>query len=60
MSGKTSSEWNEIFASSQARFPFGPVNNLASVFSDPQVLHNNMVVEMEHQTVGKIKQGKIL
>ena len=59
MSGKTSSEWNEIFASSQARFPFGPVNNLASVFSDPQVLHN-MVVEMEHQTVGKIKQGKIL
>jgi crotonobetainyl-CoA:carnitine CoA-transferase CaiB-like acyl-CoA transferase len=29
---------------------------LESVFSDPQVLHNNMVVEMDHEKIGKIKQ----
>ena len=56
MSNKTNSEWNELFFSARARFPFGPVNNLAAVFSDPQVVHNKMVVEMDHPTVGKIKQ----
>jgi hypothetical protein len=58
MSEKTNREWNEIFSSAQARFPFGPVNNLAAVFSDEQVLHNKMVVEMEHEKVGTIKQVK--
>jgi crotonobetainyl-CoA:carnitine CoA-transferase CaiB-like acyl-CoA transferase len=58
MSEKTNREWNETFSSAQARFPFGPVNNLAAVFSDEQVLHNKMVVEMEHEKVGTIKQVK--
>ena len=59
MSEKTNREWNEIFSSARARFPFGPVNNLAAVFSDEQVLHNKMVVEMQHEKVGTIKQVKI-
>lgn len=56
MSTRTNPEWNQIFNQGKARFPFGPVNNLENVFSDPQVLHNKMVVEMEHQEAGTIKQ----
>jgi len=32
-----------------------PVNNFDETFSHPQVLHRNMVVEMEHPTEGKIR-----
>ena len=34
----------------------GPVNHLPDVFSDPQVLHRRMVVEVEHPVAGKIRQ----
>ncbi len=34
----------------------GPVYNLAEVFGDPHVLHRQMVFEMEHPRLGKIKQ----
>jgi len=34
----------------------GPVNTLEEVFSDPQVLHRQMVVEAEHPISGKMKQ----
>lgn len=33
----------------------GPVNTLDKVLQDPQVIHNNSVLEMEHPTYGKIK-----
>jgi crotonobetainyl-CoA:carnitine CoA-transferase CaiB-like acyl-CoA transferase len=36
--------------------PAGPINNLADVFSDPQVLHREMYLEMPHPTLGCIKQ----
>ena len=36
--------------------PCGPINDLADVFSDPQLLHRQMYVEMTHPTLGKIKQ----
>lgn len=32
-----------------------PVNSYDGVFSDPQVLHNSMVIETEHPDVGPIK-----
>ena len=51
---KTNEEWDKIFA--KATFPNGPVNNLQQVFKDPQVVHNNMAIEMEHSTLGTIKQ----
>lgn len=32
-----------------------PVNEYPELFQDPQVLHNEMVIETEHEAVGKIK-----
>lgn len=40
---KTREEWIEIL--NGAGVPCGPVNNLAQAFSDPQVLHQEMVLE---------------
>ena len=39
-----------------ATVPCGPINDLADVFSDPQVLARGMYVEMPHPTLGSIKQ----
>ena len=36
--------------------PAGPINDLADVFADPQVLHRQMLLEMPHPTLGDIKQ----
>jgi len=35
--------------------PCGPVYNMEDIFSDPQALHRQMLVEMNHPTLGKIK-----
>ena len=32
----------------QAKVPCGPINNLAEVFADPQVLHRQMVQTFQH------------
>ncbi|WP_105104251.1 CaiB/BaiF CoA transferase family protein [Microbulbifer pacificus] len=40
---------------SDAHVPCGPINNLAQVFADPQVLARGMVVEQDHPTAGKVK-----
>ena len=40
----------------QHNVPAGPINDLADVFSDPQVLHREMLLEMYHPTLGAIKQ----
>ena len=40
----------------QHNVPAGPINDLADVFSDPQVLHREMLLEMPHPTLGAIKQ----
>ncbi|MAZ60296.1 MAG: formyl-CoA transferase [Chloroflexi bacterium] len=36
--------------------PAGPINDLADVFSDPQILHREMLVEIPHPTLKSIKQ----
>ena len=36
--------------------PAGPINDLADVFSDPQVLHREMLVEIPHPILKSIKQ----
>ena len=36
--------------------PCGPINDLADVFSDPQLLSRDMFLEIAHPTLGKIKQ----
>ena len=51
---KTRDEWFELL--SRNDIPAGKVYTLDEVFADPQVLHRQMVVEVEHPTVGKVRQ----
>jgi crotonobetainyl-CoA:carnitine CoA-transferase CaiB-like acyl-CoA transferase len=47
---QTTADWISILH--RQRIPCGPILNLQQVFSDPQVLHNGMVVEYDHPTAG--------
>ncbi|XP_067147327.1 succinate--hydroxymethylglutarate CoA-transferase isoform X2 [Apteryx mantelli] len=51
-SEKTAIKWLQLFEGSGV--PYGPINNMQQVFSDPQVLHNGLVMEMNHPTAGRI------
>ncbi|XP_064908070.1 succinate--hydroxymethylglutarate CoA-transferase isoform X3 [Columba livia] len=51
-SEKATIEWLQLFEGSGV--PYGPINNIQQVFSDPQVLHNGLVMEMNHPTAGRI------
>jgi crotonobetainyl-CoA:carnitine CoA-transferase CaiB-like acyl-CoA transferase len=46
-------EWLHLL--SEAQVPCGPINTLDRLFADPQVAARNMVVEMEHPTVGQLR-----
>uniref|UniRef100_A0A8C5W4T1 Succinyl-CoA:glutarate-CoA transferase n=1 Tax=Microcebus murinus TaxID=30608 RepID=A0A8C5W4T1_MICMU len=46
------SKWLYVFEGSG--IPYGPINNMKNVFAEPQVLHNGLVMEMKHPTVGEI------
>ncbi|XP_069140214.1 succinate--hydroxymethylglutarate CoA-transferase-like [Argopecten irradians] len=50
---KTTEDWLAVFEGSG--LPYGPINNMEQVFSDPQVLHNQMVQTMDHPTAGQIR-----
>lgn len=50
---KTTKEWLEILI--KAGIPCGPINTLAQGLSDPQVLHRNMIIELEHESGDKTK-----
>ncbi|XP_050418063.2 succinate--hydroxymethylglutarate CoA-transferase isoform X1 [Patella vulgata] len=50
---KSTDEWLNIFEDSG--IPYGPINTIQQVFSDPQVLHNNLIQEMDHPTAGRIR-----
>ncbi len=54
---RTRDEWVGIFKDKQACF--APVNYINETFEDPQVLHRNMLVEVEHPTLGRVKQQGI-
>ena len=47
-------EW--VDSLNAASVPAGPINDLADVFSDPQVLSREMYQEIPHPTLGAIKQ----
>jgi formyl-CoA transferase/CoA:oxalate CoA-transferase len=51
---KTTAEWTAIME--DAGVPAGPIYLMSDLFSDPQVRHRQMVVEMEHPKAGRIKQ----
>lgn len=50
---RTADEWLALMQAEG--IPCGPINTLDKVFSDPQVLHRQMVVEIPHPTAGHIK-----
>ena len=51
---KTRDEWFELLIRNDV--PVGKVYSPDEVFYDPQVLHRQMVIEVEHPILGKIKQ----
>jgi len=50
---RTSKEWEAIL--DKAGVANGPILYIDEVFQDPQVLHQQMLLEMDHPTVGKMK-----
>ena len=54
---KTCDEWMKLFV--EAAIPCGPVNNMESLFADPQLLHRNMIAEVPHPTIGTLRLGGI-
>ena len=40
-----------------AGIPCAPVNTIDRVFAEPQVLHRNMLLEIEHPTAGKVRMA---
>jgi crotonobetainyl-CoA:carnitine CoA-transferase CaiB-like acyl-CoA transferase len=50
---KTTAEWLEIFAHHDVAA--GPINTLAELFDDPQVVQQELVVSMEQPKAGNIK-----
>jgi len=51
---KTRDEWFEELKDND--IPIAKVYTLEEVFSDPQVLHRQMLAEIEHPRLGKVKQ----
>jgi len=45
--------WTHLF--NESGVPAGPINNLAEVFSDSQVLHCKLVEEISHPVLGPLK-----
>ena len=49
---RSSAQWSQEFRG--VSFPYGPVNNMAEVFADPQVQHSQLAQYVEHPTVGRV------
>jgi len=54
---RTTTEW--VAALTEADVPCAPVQTIDQVFAAPQVLHRNMLVEVEHPTAGTVKLAGI-
>lgn len=51
---KTTAEW--VMALGDAGVPCGPINDIAQVFADPQVLARGLKVELPHALGGRVPQ----
>jgi len=51
---KTKEEWCDLLA--PKNIPIAKVNNMEEVFNDPQIKAREMVMEVAHPTLGKVKQ----
>ncbi len=49
---RTCDDWVELLV--KGSVPCGPVNNMQSLFADPQVLHRGMLAEVPHPTIGTL------
>lgn len=54
---KTTDVWKEKLI--EAGIPSGPINNIKMVVEDEQINARNMIQEIEHPTVGKVKMAGI-
>jgi crotonobetainyl-CoA:carnitine CoA-transferase CaiB-like acyl-CoA transferase len=52
-STKTRAHWLELFEGNN--IPCGPINDYAQVFEDPQVIARELVVDVQHPTLGAIR-----
>jgi formyl-CoA transferase/CoA:oxalate CoA-transferase len=50
---RTTAEWVDRLLA--AGVPAGPINRISEVMEDPQVLHRDMIVDVEHPRAGRIK-----
>ncbi len=50
---KNGEEWLKILT--DAGVPCGPIYTMDKIFTDPQVLHRQMLKELDHPKVGKVK-----
>jgi crotonobetainyl-CoA:carnitine CoA-transferase CaiB-like acyl-CoA transferase len=57
MRKKARNEWIDLLVAEG--IPCGPINSIEEVFSDPQVLHRNMLQVVDHPTIGKLKLAGI-
>ena len=53
LSAKSSKDWLALLE--QAGVPSGPLNNVADVMADPQVIHRNMIVTTNDPELGPIR-----
>jgi formyl-CoA transferase len=53
MASRGCDEWMEILVA--AAVPCGPVNNMESLFNDPQIEHRDMIAEVDHPTIGNLR-----
>ena len=56
ISGRTEeprTHWLELFDANN--IPCGPINDYSQVFEDPQVIARELVVDVEHPTLGAIR-----
>ncbi len=54
---RTASEW--VDALLEVGVPAGPINSIAEVFDDPQVLARNMLAEVPHPRLGTVRMSGI-
>ncbi len=51
---RTTAEWVELLETHDV--PVAPVRTIEELFDDPQVKHNEMVVDLQHPRLGRIRQ----
>jgi crotonobetainyl-CoA:carnitine CoA-transferase CaiB-like acyl-CoA transferase len=52
---RNTAAWIELLG--EAGIPCAPVNTIDQVFSSPQVLHREMLIEVEHPTAGTVRMA---